>query len=80
MWGVSGKIKPNQAGRAARGETGGDGAVSMVLPLQPPLRVPLQPLCPLGFGRFSGLLSALGVRDLLLPAGKWRPIRGAVVF
>lgn len=54
-------------------QRGSDGAVSPALPLQPLQRVPLGALCPLGFCRFSGLLHALEVRDLLLPAGKWKP-------
>lgn len=54
-------------------ERGSDGAVSLALPLWPPQRVPLGAPCPVGFYRFSGHLHALEVRDLLLPAGKWKP-------
>lgn len=54
-------------------ERGSTGAASLTLPLRPPQGLPLGAPRPLGFYGFSGLLHTLEVRDLPLPAGKWKP-------
>lgn len=75
VWGASGKIKIKikKASSAVRGERGEAMELRPWLSRSGHCRgFPSGHRVLWGFCRFSGLLHALEVRDLLMPAGKWK--------